>query len=80
VSRDEDDVGVRVSGLALQVESIGVRKFHVQNEASRHVRFRIGEVLSSRTKRDHLQVERRQEIRHGVANPAVIVHDKDDMV
>ena len=80
MSRDEDDLGVRVPGLALQVESIGVRKFHVQNEASRYVRFRICEVLSSGTKRDHVQVERRQEIRHGVANPAVIVHDKDDMV
>ena len=80
MSRDEHDLGVRVPSLALQVESIGVRKFHVQNETTRYVRFRICEVLSSRTKRDHLQVERRQEIRHGVANPAVIVHDKDDMV
>ena len=80
MSRDEDDLRVRLSGLALQVESVGVRKFHVQNEAGRYVWFRICEVLSGRTKRDHVQVERRQEIRHGVANPAVIVHDKDDMV
>ena len=80
MSRDEHDVRVRLSGLALQVESIGVRKFHVQNEASRYVWFRICDVLSSRTERDHVQVEARQQVSQRFANPPVIIHDKDDMV
>ena len=80
MSRDEDDLRVRLSGLALQVESVGVRKFHVQNEASRYVWFRICDVLSGRTKRDHVQVEASTGDPPGFANPPVIVHDKDDMV
>ena len=62
--RDEHDLRVRsLTGLALQVQSVDVRKFHVQNEAGRHVGLRICEVLSSGTERDHVQIEGRQKLR-----------------
>lgn len=54
MSRNEHDLRVRsLTGLALQVESVDVRKFHVQNEAGRYVGLWICEVLSSGTERNH---------------------------
>lgn len=81
MSRDEHDLRVRSStSLALQVESIDVRKFHVQNETSWHLRLRIGEVLSSGAERHHVEIERRQKLRYRFADPPVIIHDENDMV
>ena len=76
----EHDLRVRLSRLALQVESVDVWKFHVEKEASRYVWPRVRDVLSSRAERDHVHVEARQQISQRFANPPIVIHDKDDVV
>ena len=81
VSRDEHNVGVRpLLRLVEQVQAIDVRKVYVQNETRRYVWFRIRKVLRSGPKRDHMQIESRQQLGQRFANPTVIIHDKHDMV
>ena len=63
-----------------QVQAVDVRKVYVQNETRRYVWFRICEVLRSGTKRDHVQVEGRQQLGQRLANPPVIIDDKHDTV
>ena len=61
MARDEHDLRViPVRGLALEVQSVDVRKLHIQNQAGRHVGLRIREVLGGGTERDHVQVEGRK--------------------
>ena len=69
-----------LAGLLQQVEPVDVRKLHVEKEASRYIRCRIRVVLRRGTKRDHVQVIGRQQVSQRLADPAVIVHDKNDMV
>ncbi len=55
MSRDEDDLWlISLSRLPLKLKSVYVGKFHIQNQASRHVGLRICDVLSSGTKCDHV--------------------------
>ena len=59
---NEDNVWGRpklpaVCELPLEVQSVDVRKLHIQNETRRYVWFRMCEVLRSGIKRDHVQSE-----------------------
>ena len=63
MTSDEDDLRVIfLPGLALEIQSVDVRKFHIQNQASRHVGLRVCDVLSRRTERDHVQIEGRKKL------------------
>ena len=81
VSRDEHNLREgSLSRLAEQVEAVDVRKLDVQNETRRYVWFRICEVLRSGTKRDHMQIEGRQQVGQRFADLPVVIHDEHDMV
>jgi hypothetical protein len=55
MARDEDDLRViSLRGLALEIQSVNVREFHIQNQASRHVGLWIRDVLSGGTERDRV--------------------------
>lgn len=59
----KDDFRVIIlTGLALEIQSVDVRKFHIQNQAGRHVGLRVCDVLSRRTERDRPQIEGREEL------------------
>jgi hypothetical protein len=64
VSCDKYDLReISLPNLTLEIQSIDVRKFHIQNQASWNVWLRIRDVLSSGTERDHLQIEGRKKLR-----------------
>src|SRR6187399_2049589 len=74
-------MGVRsLDELVEQVETVDVREFHIQEEASRYIWFRICVVLRRGAKRNDVQVIGRQQVRQRFADPTVIVHDKNDMI
>ena len=58
MSCDEHDLRViPLCDLALELQSVDVRKFHIQNQAGRHVGLRIRDVLRSGAERDHVHIE-----------------------
>src|SRR4051812_6865486 len=65
---------------ALELQSVDVRKFHVQDQASRDVRLRIRQVLRSGAERDRVHVEARKKFGQRLADPAVVIHDENDMI
>jgi len=46
--------------LTLEIQSVDIRKFHIQNQASRDIGLRIGHVLRSGAERDRLHIEARK--------------------
>ncbi len=63
MSRDEHDLRmISLRGLALQIEPVDVREFDIENQAGGHVGLRVRDVLSSRTERDHMQIEGRKKL------------------
>ena len=81
MSGDEHDVRViALRDLALEVQSVDVRKLHVQNQASRDVGLRIRHVLGRGAERDRVHVEAREQLGQRLADPTVVVHDEHDVV
>ena len=81
MSGDEYDLRViALRDLALEIQSADVREFQIQNQASRHVGLWIRDVLGSRAERDYVQIESRKKLGQRLADPRVVVHDKNEGV
>ena len=81
VSGDEHDMRViPLRDLALQIQSVDVREFDIQDQASRDVGLRIRHVFGSGTERHGVHVEARKKHGQRLADPTIVVHDEDDVV
>ena len=81
MSGDEHDLRViALRDLALEIQSVDVRKFDVQHQASRDIGLRIRHVLGSGTERDRVHIEARKKLGQRFADPTVVVHDENDVV
>ena len=81
MSGNEDDRRmIAVHDLALQVQPVDVRKFHIQHQAGRDVRLRVRHVFRSGAERDRVHIEAREKLDIGCADPVIVVHDENDVV
>ena len=68
------------SDLALKIQPVDVRQFHVENQASRQVGLRIRHLHRSGAERDRLHVEAQKKLGQRFADATIVVHDEDNVV
>jgi hypothetical protein len=71
---------VALHDLGLKVQSVDVGKLNIQDQTGRYIRFRIRDVLGSRTERHHTQIAGREKIGQRLADPAIVIHHEEDVV
>jgi hypothetical protein len=81
MSGDEHDRRVvGVAKLSLEIETVDIRQFHVQEETGRPIGLRMLNILGDGAKCDRRHVERGEQLTQRFTHTNVIVHDIDEVV
>src|SRR3546814_10289592 len=71
---------IRLSHLSLQIETVDVRQFDVQDQAGRDVRLVGGDIVAGRPECDAAHTVRCQKFVERLADANVVIHDEYDVV